>query len=259
VFAFLVEAEGRTFPQAVEEIATFAGVSLSDGHVNSTPRPTPVETRRISQEELRQEVLEQRRKAVRLWMRSQQPIGTIAETYLHARGYYGRIPATIRYLPASGAYTPALVAAYGMATEPEPGLLEIHDKDVVGVHRIKLLPDGSDRLRGDPKCKITIGKGIGSPIILAPPNDGLGLTIAEGIEDALIAHQETGLGAWAAGGAARLPILADAIPSYIEAVTVLVDDNEAGRIHSRELASRIHCQARFERTEILMMTLDTAP
>jgi hypothetical protein len=174
-------------------------------------------------------------------MRSLPAEGSVVETYLRRRGYHGRIPATVRFLRATGIHPPALIAAYGMATEPEPGLLAIKDDDVVGVHLIKLRLDGSDRLRsGD--AKITIGKDIAAPIVLAPPNDGLALDIAEGIEDALNAHQATGRGSWAAGGATRLPVLADLIPEYIESATILVDDNEAGRTNSNEFARRAHAR-----------------
>ena len=48
--------------------------------------------------------------------------------------------------------------------------------------------------------------------MLAPMNDLLGLAITEGVEDALSIHAATGLGAWAAGAASRLPALADAVP-----------------------------------------------
>jgi hypothetical protein len=47
---------------------------------------------------------------------------------------------------------------------------------------------------------------LASPIVLAPPNDLLGSSITEGIEDALTMHEATGLGTWAAGSAARLKI-----------------------------------------------------
>lgn len=40
-----------------------------------------------------------------------------------------------------------------------------------------------------------IGRSKGAPIVLAPLNDLLGLIVTEGIEDALSAHQATGLGA----------------------------------------------------------------
>jgi len=87
-----------------------------------------------------------------------------------------------------------------------------------------------------------IGHSVGFPIVLAPPNDLLGMAITEGIEDALTVHQSTGLGAWTAGAASRLPALADAIPSYVECVTVLVDDDADGRRFAGELADRIRAR-----------------
>src|SRR5262249_48137987 len=81
----------------------------------------------------------------------------------------------------------------------------------------------------------TIGRPLGRPIVLAPPNDLLGLVVAEGIEDALSAHQCTGLGAWAAGSASYMPALAETIPAYIECLTILVDDNLAGWKNSTAL------------------------
>ena len=96
---------------------------------------------------------------------------------------------------------------------------------MVGVHLIKLKPDGSDRLRDDPKCKITIGKGVTAAITLAPPNDLLGLVIAEGVEDALTAHEATGLGAWAAGGAWRM--------STLDAVSGSTSHSFSGRMTAR--------------------------
>src|SRR5271170_2431550 len=135
--------------------------------------------------------------------------GTIAETYLRsARSYGGTIQSTVGFLPPTEKYPRALIAAFGITTEPEPGVLAIADDAVLGVHLIKLKPDGSDRLRDDPKCKITIGKSFVAPIVIAPPNDLLGMVIAEGIEDAANAHEASGLGAWAAGTATRLPALA---------------------------------------------------
>ena len=101
-----------------------------------------------------------------------------------------------------------------------------------------LAPDGTAKA-GTGRDKLMLGSSAGLPIVLAPPNDGLGLVIAEGIEDALSAHQATGLGAWAAGSATRLPALADHVPEYIVCVTVLVDDDEAGRINAGELVERL--------------------
>ena len=242
IFAFVMETEGLDFRQAVKRIAALAGSPLPRDRNIAVAPPSKAARAATAEPEHKHEVAVQLQKARQLWQRSLPAGSTIVETYLHARGYHGPIPATLRYLPASGIYPPALIAAYGIATEPEPCALAITDDAVVGVHLIKLKPDGNDRLRDDPKCKITIGKDIAVPIVLAPSNDGLALDIAEGIEDALNAHQATGHGSWAAGGATRLPGLADFIPGYIESVTILVDDNEAGRRNSNELARRAHAR-----------------
>jgi hypothetical protein len=110
---------------------------------------------------------------------------------------------------------------------------------VRGIHLTRLKPDGSGKA-GIDKDKIMLGHSIGSPIVVAPPNDVLGLAITEGIEDGLTVHQATGLGVWAAGSASRMPALADAIPDYIESVTTTVDNDDAGRRNSNELARRLH-------------------
>jgi hypothetical protein len=126
-----------------------------------------------------------------------------------------------------------------MAHEVEPGVIAIADNVIRGVHVTRLLSDGSDRERGE-GAKITIGTGFIAPIVLAPPNDLMGHSIAEGIEKALAVHAATGLGAWASGGASRLPSLADLVPtSCVECVTIIVDDNDVGRQRSAELARRL--------------------
>ena len=131
-----------------------------------------------------------------------------------------------------------MIAAFGMAYEPEPGLLEIADAQLRGVHITRLAPDGSGKA-GTDRDKIMIGSSTSYPIVLAPPNDLLGMVITEGIEDALSLHQATGLGAWAAGAASRLPALADTLPKYIESITILAHDDRAGMHGARALANKL--------------------
>jgi hypothetical protein len=179
-------------------------------------------------------------KALWLW-RQRKPIeNTIAEIYLRdARGYGGAIPRTLGFLPSCGYHAPALIAAFGMTSEPEPGVLALADADVRAVQLVKLKPDGSGKADVEPN-KVTIGKGaLGVPIVLAPPNDLLGLAITEGAEDALSICEATGLGAWAAGGATRMPALADAVPDYIDFVTVIADRDPAGVRFANALAERL--------------------
>lgn len=174
-----------------------------------------------------------------LWKRRQPIAGTPAVNYLLSRGYNGIIPATIAYLPPSPKYPePAMLAAFGITSEPEPGALAIADNAVRAVHLTRLLPDGSDRERG-PDSKITVASPGGAPILLAPMNDALSLAICEGIEDALSVHSALSIGAWAAGSASFMPSLAEAVPSYTDSVSIFAHADQAGERGAAELAVRL--------------------
>jgi hypothetical protein len=209
---------------------------------HNSPPPNPVKlakARSEAAERNRTHNAERLRKARRLWSRRKPIVGSIAERYLrNVRRYGGPIPTTLGFLPVHNDYSPALVAAFGLADEIEPGVITLADSDAVGVHLTRLLPDGSDRERGD-RAKIMIGPSMGSPIVLAPPNDLLGLAITEGIEDGLSAHTATGLGVMAAGSAGRLPALVGAIPGYIECVTIYAHVDNDGRRYATELAEAL--------------------
>ncbi|HZV04175.1 MAG TPA: toprim domain-containing protein [Gemmataceae bacterium] len=204
-------------------------------------KPDPVrlaQVRAEAAERDRAHKAERLAKAAWLWSQHKPIAGTVAERYLRNRGYHGPLPATLGFLPATSKYPPAMIVAFGFAHEKEAGIVAISDDAVRGVHVTRLLPDGSGRERGD-QAKIMIGQSIGAPMILAPPNDLLGLAIGEGIEKTLAAHEVTGLGAWAAGSASRMPALADMIPSYIDSVNIFADDDPDGRRHAAILAERL--------------------
>jgi hypothetical protein len=184
---------------------------------------------------------EQHRKAA-AWLWSQrQPIGgTPAERYLREiRGITCALPSTLAYLPPSGEKYPhpTMIAAFGLCDEPEPGEL-VPPRRVGAVHLTKLRADGLGKAEIE-KAKMFLGSPGALPIALAPPNDLLGLAIAEGIEDALSVHQATGLGAWAAGAANFMPKLAGAVPSYIDSVTIYAHDDKAGQAGACELADKL--------------------
>jgi hypothetical protein len=188
-----------------------------------------------------------------LWVRSRAGKGSPAETYLASRGIYpAPWPETIRYLPANppNHRHPTLIAAYGIPNEVAPGILAIRPAEVVGVQLTYLRNDS----RGKAPIQVqkrSIGRGHTAPIVLAPLNDNLGLLIAEGIEDALSLHIETGLGAWAAGGAGRMPALADLVPECVDNVTIAADHNDAGRAGSRGLYERL--RERGIRAEVIFL------
>jgi hypothetical protein len=176
--------------------------------------------------------------------------------YLRKRGYSGVIPPTIGYLPPRDQYPGAMIAAFGITRETEPGVI-IAPAPVIGVHLTRITPDGEKAPNEDGKAKFMLGTCKGAPIIIAPPNDLLGMAITEGIEDALNAYQACGYGVWAAGSAGFMPALADVVPSYIETVTIFAHDDRgkpinSGRDGALALARGLHAR----KFEVLIEGLD---
>jgi Toprim domain len=209
-----------------------AGYAKPEGSARLAPRPRP--------QPVKSEPAPDKSELARFLLSNRKPIaGSIAERYLRGpRGYLGPLPSTLSFLPARGDHPPAMIAAFGIPAEPEPGCLVVDNSIVTGLHLTKLRPDGSGKADVD-SPKIMIGPSVGQPIVLAPPNDLLGLAITEGIEDALTVHELTGLGAWAAGSASRLAALADVVPGYVECASVFVDADDAGRRNAAELVARL--------------------
>lgn len=219
-----------------------AGTAYSD-----RPRAEPSHLERMAarvrraQQQQADEAEHRKRLGTAQWLWSmRRPIaGSPAEVYLReARGYSGVLPSTLAYLPARGEHQHAMIAAFGMPTEPEPGALAIADDAVTAVHLTRLAPDGRAKAGADVD-KLMLGAPSGSPIVLAPANDLGALAITEGIEDALSVYAALGIGAWAAGSASFLPKLSDAVPSYVEVVHVIVDDDRDGRRYAAELVRRL--------------------
>lgn len=178
--------------------------------------------------------------ALRLWQASIPIAGTLAETYLRARGLSPPHSRALRFNPAT---------IHGSGTERRtmPALIAAVENDlgVVAVQRTFLDPD--DVLRKPfPKPKLALGLFGTAAIRLAPATDELGL--AEGIEDALSATEWFGTPTWALGGVERLAFVA--IPERVRRIIIYGDRGRAAerlltkaRAHlaanGRELVSRI--------------------
>jgi Toprim domain len=214
------------------------GYAREDG----APHPDPLELAEAKAEAQRFAIAAaeaKQKKAQWLWGIRRPIADTPAARYLReVRSYNGSLPATLGFLPERGHFAPAMIAAFGMPDEVEPGVISIAPTRVQAVHLTRLLPDGSGKA-GTEADKIMIGTPRGAPIVLASPNDLNGLAITEGIEDALSVHEATGLGVWAAGSASLLPGLAAAIPSYINFVTIVSDPDEHGQRFARQLKAGV--------------------
>jgi hypothetical protein len=209
----LVHDDGALAVRATIVSGIAAGIRAPARHPYSfvlPPRPPALPPEATAQAE----------KVLKLWLRGVRVEGTAAETYVRARAYGGPIPPTFRFLRPSGNCPPALMVPFGIPREPEVGVLQVDEQRIAALQLTKLLPDGRDRVR-EGAAKIIVGRGSRSvPIVIAPINDLLGLAIVEGIEDGLSVHEATGLGVWASGGNGRMPALAEAVPGFVEAVTI---------------------------------------
>jgi Toprim domain/CHC2 zinc finger len=180
----------------------------------------------------------QAEKAAWLWGTAKPALGSPVEDYLYSRKIICPPPATLRYLPAQGNFPHAMIAALGLGSEIEPGVLD-EPRNITAVHLTYLRPDGMGKADIE-KPKQFRGPASGKPIVLSAPREGYAsLMITEGIENALTIYQVRRQAVWAAGGANFMPKLAPVVPDYFETVRIVADDDEAGQRGAGELADAL--------------------
>lgn len=202
------------------------------GYAAFTPGPTPQPAIKANTVASASENAE---RAAALWRRATPITGTIGENYLrNARGIRCVLPPTLRFIPPRAGHPPSVVSAYGIPTEPEPGALDVTGMAVRAVHITRLHSDGASNVG-----KIMLASPAGLPIVVSPWTDSLGLIVCEGVEDALSAHEATGLPAWAAGSAGHMAKLAPVIPDWTNCVVIVEDGDNAGRRATRDLVAAL--------------------
>ena len=229
VIALVEHIDGCSFAEAV---ALLAG--------ESAERQQALQNRREHDREYQEQ---QARKAAGLWAHRRPIIGSPAEPICARAALAARC--LMRRSDSSAEQHPAMIARFGRHDESEPGILGLVRGQVDSVHLTLLRQDGSGKA-DIAHPKLIVGSPRWRPIELAPANDLLGLAICEGIEDALTAHQATGLGAWAAGAAGFLPAIAKAFPNYIECVTIYAHPDPAGQDGARKLAAALRARGIYE-------------
>jgi hypothetical protein len=127
VIDFVMFVEGCEFKTAVE--------ILTGGRIESRPAPTQSASNKPQSDNAAL--------VNKLW-RARQPVseGCPVWHYLRdVRGYQGPLPSTLGYLPENGGHPAAMIAAFGLCEEPEPGLLA-PPLDVQAVHLTRLTRQG---------------------------------------------------------------------------------------------------------------------
>jgi len=235
--------------QAIKDELRDAGIlPLWDGKSSGDTAAEKAAKEKAREEQAKQEAENEARRrwyANQLWKLRQPIQGSLAEAYLRIGRSFGNLPLPqldmLGFLPAGVADRkipyPAMLAAHGIPVEYEPGRLRIDE--VSGVRLTFLDGPRKAQVEGLESGRKALGPCKGVPIVLAPPNDGLALCIAEGVESALSLHVAMGWGAWAAGSANFLPALADKVPNYIESVTIWAEKGKAGQDGARGLHERL--------------------
>jgi hypothetical protein len=168
-----------------------------------------------------------RKHALRLWREASDPSGTAVETYLASRGLTlpeGAAGEVIRFhprCPFGGEHHPCMVALYR----------DIHTNEPKAIHRTALTADGRkiDRKALGPIAGCAIKLSADAAVTT-------GLTVAEGVETTIAGMALNFHPAWALGNAGALAAF-PVLPG-IECLTILVDNDVAGRVKAIECSRR---------------------
>lgn len=210
--AFLIQAEGLTFSQAVFRL-------LGDAE---WPESVPIDRKAAARRE-KSDRAAAILSAQAEWHETRGIIGTPAEIYLRSRGIEGPLPSTVRFgrVPlwrnketgASGKRCPALI----LGAQDRGG-------KIVGVQHIFLTEDGRKAPMRNPK--LSLGQLRGSAVRLGPP--ARRIILVEGPEDGMtIFKKPARFPVWITTGTGMMPFVD--LPDEVEHITLAGDNNAAGR------------------------------
>lgn len=223
VIDFLSLADNLALHEAAER--------LTGGQRNSWPLRKPTDPKPDRSKE-----------AQSIWNNALPAAGTLAETYLRARGISIPLPPAIRFqrLPYGGSEAlPCLIAA-----------IQSHCGEVIGIQRIWLAPDGS--AKADlPKPKLSLGTVRGGAIRLGETEAAGVLMVCEGPEDGLSLMQMFAMPVWVSAGARVMPAMQ--IPPSVKSI-IIAADNDAAGIEAAKAA-----QSSFTSRGITVRTIRPSP
>lgn len=184
---YLMNKDGLDFPTAVRELAVLVGLSPDRDGAQRAARPAAPPPDPEAEARDREQKIAWARG---LWASCRPIAGTLAETYLRARGIAIPLPPSLKFHPAlkhsdTGLLIPAMVAA----------VQDVNGR-ITGVHRTYLTADGQAKI-SDTSAKKMGGVCQRGAVRFAGAAPVMG--IAEGIETALSVMQgNPGLAVWAA-------------------------------------------------------------
>ena len=173
--------------------------------------------------------------ARRVWDATRPLAGTLAETYLHARGVEHvagapslRFSLALTHPQAPGRF-PCLVA----------GVQDVHG-GFLAVHRIYLDREGAGKANVEP-ARASLGSTAGGAVRLGEPERGR-LLVGEGIESTAAAMVLFDLPGWA--GIATSGLTAIELPEHVRDVVIAADRDAGGLQAAAALARRLEAEGR---------------
>jgi len=221
-FDWIMNTEGWSFLEAVEQLADLAGMQLPEDVSRTTERNQKARKElapvvdRASDEEYELERAEKINRARQSFASCVAADETLVDIYLKFRGIdlsnMGGIPASIRfhsnlYHADSDSYFPAMVSA-----------VQDGSRKITGIHRTYLAVDGKGKAPVK-KSKKMSGVCWGGAIRLCPAAPKMG--IAEGIETSLSVMVATGLPVWAAASMGNMAAVE--LPDIVREIVLCVD------------------------------------
>lgn len=215
--------------EAVISVLRGAGM-LKGGGAGPTASPDVIAKRKADAE---REAAKIEARALATWNEAAPAMGTLAHTYLRARGITCALPDTLRFHPKcwhpSAKKLPAMVA-------------RIEGLPRMSIHRTYLQADGSKKANVEPP-KAMQGAAKGGAVRLSTSEEGP-LVVAEGLETALSLSSgllEQPYSIWAALSCAGMSSLR--LPDKRASGLIVASDGDTpGREAARQLASRAYAQ-----------------
>ena len=237
-FAVLMWANGWTFPEALEAVKSYLGLTTDTLPTirKHTPKPSPKKDYFWESKQLEQ-----------TWSESQPGAKRVKEYFEH-RGLRLATPDTLRFHPKLPYYLNDKQVTY------HPAMLAqiIRGDEIVGMHRTYLDSDGPGKAEvSSPKKTIKCADTIsGGSIRLHEPVQDKPLVLCEGIETGLAIHDYNGWPVWSCVNSTMLEKVE--LPDSIRSVFIGADKDlsGAGQVSAKKLLRRLVDEGRKVRIRL---------
>ena len=219
---------GRLVLDCKKSACAFLDILAAAGITSGSYKSPDPETLAKREAEQRKEADKRAAQARAIWSEALPIDGTLAETYLRARGITCSLPKTLRFHPSCW---------HGVTAKRYPAMVAaVQGNKLAAVHRTFLRPDGSGKADVETP-KMMLGSTAGASVRLTEGREAL--VVCEGIETAL--SLSNGLlrvpaAIWAALSTSGMRNLS--LPPQAGQLTIAPDGDKAGREAASALAAR---------------------